>query len=131
MGTTLVKERLKTALGWIKYPRSEPQEVASAIGLPRPMDWEQLLMRLRAAGQPPRLYRYMARAHAQAIFASALRVEEFTNASLCSYHMAGGWLSFDLHFDLDQRLRRVYVSHPQLTPLELPLELPLAPIAGR
>jgi hypothetical protein len=69
------------------------------------------------------LYRLMARAHAQAVFSTALRIEEFTHTALCSYHLAGGWLSFDLHFDLEQRLRRVYMSHPQLPSRELPLAI--------
>jgi hypothetical protein len=114
-----LKERIRTAIGWIRYPRSVPEEVAAALGvtLAQPHCWDELLKHLGSPQwAPPRLQRLMSRAHAQAAFSSALQIEEFTHTALCSYHLGGGWLTFDLHFDLEQRLRRLYVRHPQLGP---------------
>lgn len=121
-----LKERLRTALIRIRYPRSMPEDIAAALGISsdQPVDWQQVLSHLQGSGwAPPRLHRLMARVHAEAAFSSALQIEEFTHTALCSYHLAGGWLTFDLHFDLDQRLRRLYVRHPSLggEPRELSL----------
>ena len=41
----------------------------------------------------------------------ALRKERFSSSSLYSFYFNEGWLEFELQFDADSLLRRVYLHH--------------------
>ena len=53
----------------------------------------------------------MDRKEAESVFSKAVRQEHFSQQSLFSYYFSQGWMEFSLHFDEDNRLRRLYVQH--------------------
>lgn len=71
----------------------------------------------------------MPRNLAEEAFSTARRMDRFKQCSLFSYYFDEGWLEFELRFDADARLRRVYVRHrrlPQDEGVELSLLAPSA-----
>lgn len=110
-----------------RYPVSLPEEVALALGieLSNFYTFEDCMKRITSPSCcPSNLRKYMDRQKAEAAFANACRTDTFTHSSLFSYYFNEGWLEFELRFDEESRLRRLYVRHRDL-PQEQGLELTL------
>ena len=56
----------------------------------------------------------MPREQAEETFRLAKRKEKFKQNSLFSYHFKRGWIEFNLQFDEQSRLRRLYICHKDL-----------------
>ena len=100
-----------------RYPVSLPEEVAEALGVPASsyLRFDEFINFLSSTGCcPTRLYKFMSRPQAEAVFASALRKERFQLRSMFSYYFNEGWLEFLLLFDEQGALRRLYVQHRDL-----------------
>lgn len=64
---------------------------------------------------------------AERAFHGAIRKERFSTSSLYSFYFNEGWLEFELQFDSNALLRRVYVHHKLINDhgvyeLQLPVE---------
>lgn len=112
----------------LQYPVSLPGDVAEALGISM-SNYTSCNAFLRCLKNqtcsPTRLMKYMPRAKAEAAFSSATRRECFRHTSLFSFYFKRGWLEFVLHFDEENRLRRLYMQHRDLCG-EDPIEIPLA-----
>lgn len=110
-----------------RYPVSLPEDIAIALGLELSnyMSFDQVLERLTHPSSPPlRLQRFMSRDGAEECFESAVRQEKFRRRTLCSYYFNKGWLEFELRFDEQARLRRLYLHHRSLS-ADRGVEIPL------
>lgn len=99
-----------------RHQVSLPEDVAMALGVPLSnfVSMPELLQRLCSPNCcPTRLTRLMKRQDAESAFTRALRVERFSRHTRCSYYFKNTWLEFDLQFDEQQLLRRVYLHHKQ------------------
>jgi hypothetical protein len=100
-----------------RYPVSLPEDVASDLGLPlkNSLNFQEFIRCLTDPCQrPTKLTRFMPREQAENIFRLAKRKERFKQNSLFSYHFKGGWMEFNLQFDEQSRLRRLYICHKDL-----------------
>lgn len=97
-----------------RYPVSLPEEVADALGIKssNSLKFEEFVQQLiHPSFRPTRLIKFMPREKAEASFSKALKKECFKQNSLFSYYFSEGWLEFDLFFDEQSRLRRIYLQH--------------------
>lgn len=111
-----------------RYPVSLPKEVGLALGLPISSfaSFDDLVALLSVhAHFPEHLKKFMPREAAEQTFHSALKIERFSNSTLCSYYFNEGWLEFNLQFDAESRLRRVYFLHKKIDANE-GIEIPLS-----
>lgn len=100
-----------------RYPVSLPEDVASDLGLPitNSVSFQEFIQCLTDPCQrPTKLTRFMPREQAEDTFRLAKRRERFKQNSLFSYHFKGGWMEFNLQFDEQSRLRRLYICHKDL-----------------
>ena len=115
---------------WVRfrYPVSLPEDVADALGIEmhNSMRFKELLHELTNMHHPcSRLNKFMSRELAERCFLHALRKERFPQSSLFSFYFNEGWLEFELQFDPESRLRRLYVHHKLLSyPSGYELSLP-------
>ncbi len=110
-----------------RFPVSLPEEIADALGvyLPTKATVDELLTRLTTKGcQPTRLMRFMPRLKAESAFRTARRSDRFARTTHFAYYFLDGWLEFCLHFDSEDRLRRLYIHHRSLN-AERGVEIPL------
>lgn len=101
----------------LRYPVSLPEDIAVDLGVnvSNLLTFEEFVSQLtNLSSCPRRLTRFMPRDEAEAAFKSAQRKERFGRTSLYSYYFHEGWLEFNLHFDEQSRLRRIYVQHKYL-----------------
>ncbi len=101
----------------LRYPVSLPEDVASDLGIPLKniFSFQELIGSLTNPQQKPaKLCRFMPREQAENIFQSAKRKEKFKQNSLFSYCFKRGWMEFNLQFDDQSRLRRLYIYHKDL-----------------
>lgn len=98
-----------------RYPVSLPEEVAQSLGvdIQNTIGFKKFLHTCRLC-HPTRITKFMPRMEAERAFHSALRKERFTSSSLYSFYFNEGWLEFELQFDANSLLRRVYVHHKLL-----------------
>jgi hypothetical protein len=97
-----------------RYPVSLPQDIAFALGIDmnNSLRFEALLDQLLChSTRPTRLAKFMPREEAEYAFQCALRKDRFAQNSLFSFYFNEGWLEFELQFDDQSRLRRVYLHH--------------------
>lgn len=104
---------------WIRfrYPVSMPEDVSSDLGLSLKNSLkfpEFIHCLIDPRHRPSKLTRFMPREEAEEIFRLAKRKERFKQNTLFSYHFKGGWMEFNLHFDEQSRLRRLYICHKDL-----------------
>ena len=117
----------------IRYPVSLPEEIATDLGITASnhLTFNEFVNTLiNPSLRPGRLMRFMPRAAAEAAFESAQRKEKFSRNSLYSYYFNEGWLEFNLHFDEQSRLRRIYLQHKQFVNgpgIEIPLTSLICP----
>lgn len=112
----------------LRYPVSLPQDIACCLGveMQNTVRFKDLLAQLTDPTlKLDTLTKYMPRSHAERSFSSALRKERFKQSSLYSFYFNEGWLEFELHFDEESRLRRIYIHH-RLLPHPAGHELPLS-----
>lgn len=122
------------ALDWMfqfflrfRYPVSLPEDIAGDLGINASnlLTFDEFVSQLtNLSGNPRNLYRFMPRRDADATFETAQRKEHFGRNSLYSYYFHEGWLEFNLYFDEQLRLRRVYLQHKHFTS-EQGIEIPL------
>ncbi len=103
---------LQQMLVRFRYPVSMPQEVASSLGvqIENNIPFQSFLTKCRTC-RPSRLSKFMPRMEAERAFQGALRKERFSSSSLYSFYFNEGWLEFELQFDTNSLLRRLYVHH--------------------
>ncbi|MGA8164815.1 MAG: hypothetical protein WB791_07320 [Waddliaceae bacterium] len=97
-----------------RYPVALPEDVAKALGicLCNSLAFDEFVHRLtRSSCRSKRLIKFMPRQEAEKAFIKAQRKERFGKNTLFSYYFTEGWLEFDLQFDSEARLRRLYVQH--------------------
>lgn len=100
-----------------RYPVSLPEDIASDLGLPikNTLNFQEFIYCLIDPNQhPSKLTRLMPRQEAEDIFRLAKRKEIFKQNSLFSYYFKRGWVEFNLQFDEQSRLRRLYICHKDL-----------------
>lgn len=101
-----------------KHPRSLPEEIGKDLGvqiLYNQISFQECIDYLTSPEHRSKnLKKFMPRKEAEEKFHFARRKERFKNNSLFSYHIYHGWLAFDLVFDENDRLRRVYMQHQHL-----------------
>ncbi len=100
----------------LRYPVSLPEDVADSLGIDikNSIEFQKFLSRCQAA-RPTRLCKFMPRMEAERAFHNALRKEKFSSSSLYSFYFNEGWLEFELQFDANSLLRRVYLHHKLIT----------------
>lgn len=97
-----------------RYPVTLPEEIATDLGITASnfITFNELVCLLTSMScKPERLKRFMSRDAAEAAFTCAQRKEKFCRNSLFSYYFLEGWLEFNLYFDDQSRLRRIYLQH--------------------
>ena len=97
-----------------RYPVALPEDVAQALGIDVSnfLTFEEFFNCLISPNCcPKRLVRFMPRNQAEKAFSEAQRKEHFNRSSLFSFYFNEGWMEFNLEFDKDARLRRVYIHH--------------------
>jgi hypothetical protein len=95
-----------------RYPVSLPEDVAESLGVAIDNTIEfQNFINICHSLRPTRLTKFMPRMEAERAFHSALRKEKFSCSSLYSFYFNEGWLEFELQFDANSLLRRVYLHH--------------------
>ncbi|MBS0634400.1 MAG: hypothetical protein JSR37_02935 [Verrucomicrobia bacterium] len=111
-----------------RYPVSLPEDVAHSLGveIDNCIGFKNFLNACRLS-RPTRIAKFMPRMEAERAFHGALRKERFSSSSLYSFYFNQGWLEFELQFDANSLLRRVYVHHKLLEgsgiyELQLPIE---------
>lgn len=108
---------LSMVLARFRYPVSLPEDVAVDLGLDlsNRLSFDEFISCLtNPQCCPTKLTRFMLREQAEFVFSRALRKERFARDSHFSYHFNGGWMEFILKFDIDSRLRRIYICHKDL-----------------
>ncbi len=98
----------------LKYPASLPEDIAEALGVEcvEGLSFRELLdVVTDGKFRPGTLHKFMSRSESEAFFRSAMRTEFFRNNSLFSYYINRGWMGFELEFDSESRLRRLYFKH--------------------
>ena len=109
---------LLTMLVRFRYPVSLPQDIGCCLGIQMPnfVGFKELLDQLTSSEQQfTKLTKFMSRDMAERAFQSALRKERFPHSSLYSFYFNEGWLEFELQFDEQSRLRRIYLHHKLLS----------------
>ena len=100
-----------------RYPMTLPEDVAEALGVKcsNYLNFEEFVKYLTCPSCcPTRLERFMSREDAEQVFFSAQCKEIFKDRTLISYQFNEGWMEFDLQFDSDSRLRRLYIQHNKI-----------------
>lgn len=101
----------------LRYPVSLPQDVGSALGVPVSNSVRfQSFLQFLTSGQciPTKLVRFMEREKVERAFEKARRKESFHHHTLYSFYFNQGWLEFDVEFDKNAKLRRIYVHHKEI-----------------
>ncbi|MFA6916197.1 MAG: hypothetical protein WC222_07355 [Parachlamydiales bacterium] len=109
----LLKPLKRLITRW-RYPVCCPEDISQALGLrlSNQLTFDELINQLTSPHcSINSLYKYMNRSAAEASFGNALRVERFLHTTLVSYFFSEGWMEFNLHFDDDGKLRRLYLQH--------------------
>lgn len=110
----------------LRYPYALPSEIGNALGLS--LDdtvlFPSLLDILSNLQKPGSLARFMTRKQAERCFCKASRCEKFTTSSLYSFRFNEGWVEFELQFDEEDKLRRLFLIHKEIHDKDR-LEIPL------
>lgn len=112
------EKSLARLLSRFRYPGSLPEELGRDLGIKIPR--ASLRLTLSALIQnlvillplSKKLYYRMCRESAEKSFRCAFKKEHFHSSTLFSYYFSEGWLVFTLHFDEEQRLRRLHLQCP-------------------
>lgn len=113
-----------------RYPVCCPEDISQALGmrLTNQLTFDELVCKITSPHcSVNSLYKYMHRSTAEAAFCNALRVECFHNSTLVSYYFTEGWLVFNLQFDKDGKLNRLFLQHqciPDRQGIEIALKNP-------
>lgn len=118
-------------LRW-RYPVCCPEDISKALGLTltNQLSFDELLCKLTSPHcHVNSLYKFMTRSSAETAFHNALKIEVFPHSTLVGYYFSEGWMEFNLHFDDENRLRRLYVQH-QCIPESEGVEISLKRLKG-
>lgn len=111
-----------------RYPFTLPEDIANALGInvSNYVTFDEFMKLLTSPScNPTKLTKFMPRKKAEGAFKGAQRKEQFTKNTLISYYFPEGWVEFNLEFDGNSELRRVYIQHKQISE-ERGIELHLA-----
>ncbi len=100
-----------------RYPFSLPEEIGVALGLDisNQTDFHTFLSFLCSSSCCPRnLQKYMKRDDVEPLFSQAFRSDRFREKSIHCYYFKQGWVEFQLHYDNDDRLRRIRLQSQTL-----------------
>lgn len=101
-----------------RYPLSLPEDIALALGIEisNQLSFNEFVNFLTCPlCCPTRLAKFMPRELAEKAFEKAPCKEKFRDRTLISFKFNEGWMEFDLQFDSESRLRRVYIQHKTIT----------------
>lgn len=115
-----------------RYPVTLPADIAESLGvkLSNFISFDELVNTLiDPACSPTKLTKLMPRKEAENAFMGAQRKESFCRTTLISYYFNEGWLEFNLQFDTESRLRRVYLQHKKIES-DKGIELQLKPVTS-
>jgi hypothetical protein len=95
------------------YPYTLPSQIGVALGieLADSISYPEFLLVLSQLPTPPKLARYMCRATAEKAFRHATRCERYDNTTRYFFRFAEGWVEFELLFDENNKLRRLFLHH--------------------
>ena len=124
MGTHKTSERAMKALDCLfrffirfRHPFTLPEDIANSLGVrvSNNVSFDDFVTRLTAPECcPTTLHKLMGRNEAENAFCGAQRKEQFQRNTLISYYFNEGWLEFNLQFDQESRLRRIYIQHKKI-----------------
>ena len=100
-----------------RYPVTLPEDIANSLGVnvSNFVTFDEFVKCLTDPECcPTTLRKMMARREAENTFHGAQRKEQFQRNTLISYYFNEGWLEFNLHFDANSRLRRIYIQHKKI-----------------
>ncbi len=100
-----------------RYPMSLPEDIAFDLGVPvsNQLAFKEFVDYLICPHCcPTKLAKFMPRELAENAFERAQCKEKFRDRTLISFQFIEGWLEFDLQFDSESRLRRIYLQHKNI-----------------
>lgn len=100
-----------------RYPVTLPEDIAKALGveISNQLTFNEFVNHLTCPSCcPTRLVKFMPRELAEKAFERAPCKEKFRDRTLISFKFHEGWMEFDLQFDSESRLRRVYIQHKNI-----------------
>jgi hypothetical protein len=100
-----------------RYPLSLPEDIATSLGIDvsNEIAFDDFVNYLICPNCcPTRLMKFMPREMAENAFERAPCKEKFRDRTLISFQFNEGWMEFDLQFDSESRLRRIYVQHKNI-----------------
>ncbi|NGX58725.1 MAG: hypothetical protein K940chlam3_01633 [Chlamydiae bacterium] len=119
-----LKNHIQLGYNRIRYPFSMPEEVGLDLGLDitNALNFESFLEFLSSGScLPQNLEKYMRREEVERFFAHPFRTDHFQDKTLFSYYFKQGWVEFELKFDCENRLRRMWLHLPGEEDLEIKL----------
>lgn len=114
-------EAFTRLLARFHYPVSLPEDIAKDLGvhLANSLSFDEFLLFLSSPHmRPAKLRKYISRRRAEGAFQSYSRREVFPSCTLYSYYFNRGWVVIALHFDEEEKLRRVYFQCPASAEIE-------------
>lgn len=100
-----------------RYPVTLPEDIAHSLGVnvSNFVTFDEFVKTLTGPNCcPTTLKKLMVRKDAEAAFCGAQRKEKFQRNTLVSYYFNEGWLEFNLQFDAESKLRRIYIQHKKI-----------------
>ena len=100
-----------------RYPLSMPEDIAIALGveISNEVSFTEFVNQLSCPSCcPTKLMKFMPRDLAEKAFEKAPCKEKFNDRTLICFQFNEGWMEFDLQFDSQSRLRRVYLQHKNI-----------------
>lgn len=108
-------ERLSRFFARFRHPVALPEDVAETFGfsVSNFLSFTELVNMLESSPMcsPHQLAKYMPRRDAESAFRRATCKECFKEKTIVSYYFPEGWIEFILYFDMEGRLRRIYLLH--------------------
>lgn len=102
----------------LKHPVSQPEDVGKDLGLQmlhNEVTFKECIEYLtHHTFRPQKLTKFMHRETAEEQFKRAIKSERFQSSTLFSYYLYHGWLAFELVFDDENKLRRMYFQHKNM-----------------
>ncbi len=111
----------------MRYPYALPSDIGTSLGqsIDDSITFPLLLKILSNLQEPRSLARFMNRDRAEKSFILATRCERFTTSTLYSFRFNEGWIEFELHFDEEDKLRRLFILHKEIVSCDR-IEIPLS-----
>lgn len=115
---------IKLGYNRLRYPFSMPEDIGEDLGLDitNQLNFESFLQLLCSSScLPQNLQKYMERDHVEKHFSHAFRTDRFSDKTLVCYYFKQGWIEFELKYDDENRLRRIWLHAPKAEECEIKL----------